>query len=215
MASSTSRWAQARGFAPGGRQAFFRLQSLASPWFLRHVSAICADRDSRGNRRLRPAYRLERRKTACKENGAEERGARSRVRPVRTHALDHSVDLCAKATAESGRFRLVPVLRVYQFRAGSQGENNVEHYGQRCSSSAFNAAQVTHWRRSGPSDARRRSSSACCAGLSVTCWSSRLFHSCAISARRSAGDRRTISSRVSNSMSSGYATKPLSATHVA
>ncbi len=69
-------------------------------------------------------------------------------------------------------------------------QDNRMRYGQRCSSSAFKAAQVTPSRRSWSSEARRWSSSARCAAVSGRWSSSRLSQSCEMSARRSGGVRR-------------------------
>jgi hypothetical protein len=65
-------------------------------------------------------------------------------------------------------------LRLDQFGARSLGEKKRHTYGQRCSSSALSVSQVTLWVRSRSNVANRRSSSACCAGVNCTWWSSRL-----------------------------------------
>jgi hypothetical protein len=79
-------------------------------------------------------------------------------------------------------------------------EDNRIHYGQRRSSSAFRDAHVTPLRLSSSSELRRCSSSASWALVKGSCSCSRLSQSCAMSARRSGGVKRTISSGVSGSV---------------
>lgn len=75
------------------------------------------------------------------------------------YALYRSVHLCAKSLPKAFDFVFVPVLRVQQFISGSRGEVDRVGYGQRRSSSAFSASQVTLSRRSASRRSRRRSSS--------------------------------------------------------
>jgi hypothetical protein len=119
---------------------------------------------------------------------------------IGAHAPEECVNRFAEMPAKSWGFAFAPVLRFDHFPSRRRSESNAEHYGQRCSSSAFRAAHVTPFCRS--CEARRRSSSACCAGVNGSGSCSRLSQSCAISASRSVGDNRTISSRVSSSMGS-------------
>ena len=119
---------------------------------------------------------------------------------IGAHALNDSVNHRAETSAQAGSLVLVPVRRVDHLGASGQGENNGIPYGQRCSSSAFNAAHVMPSHRSSSRELRRRSSSACCALVNGSCSCSRLSQSCAISERRSGGDKRTISSGVSSSI---------------
>jgi hypothetical protein len=79
-------------------------------------------------------------------------------------------------------------------------KGNRKYYGQRCSSSAFKAAQVMPSRRSWSSVARRLSSSVRCAVVRGSWSPSKLSQSCEIKVRRSGGVRRASSSWVSNSM---------------
>jgi len=104
---------------------------------------------------------------------------------------------------QAGNLVLVPVLCVDQLGAGGEGEYNRIRYGQRCSNSAFKAAQVMPSRRSWSSVASRWSSSARCAAVRGSWSSSRLSQSCEINVRRSGGVRRTSSSWVSKSMRRG------------
>jgi len=116
------------------------------------------------------------------------------------HSLDYGVNRCAETPAQAGSLVLIPVLRVDQLGAGARCKDYRIHYGQRCSSSAFNAAQVMPFCRSWSTVARRLSSSARCAVVRGRWSSSKLSQSCEMSARRSGGVSRTSSSWVSNSM---------------
>ena len=116
------------------------------------------------------------------------------------NGLDYGFNRGAKTPAQARNLIFVPVLRIDQLGAGAWCENNRKNYGQRRSSSDFKAAHVMPSCRSWSRVARRLSSSACCAALSGSWPSSKLSQSCEINARRSDGDRRTSSSRVSNSM---------------
>jgi len=61
---------------------------------------------------------------------------------IGAHGLYHSVDGHAETPAQAGSLVLISILRVDHFSAGGLGEDNRMHYGQRCSSSAFNAVQL-------------------------------------------------------------------------
>jgi len=113
----------------------------------------------------------------------------------------------AKTSSQADRFTLIPILRVSQLRPRGLSEDNRVRYGQRRSSSALSDAHVTPLRRSSSSEARRRSSSASCSPVKGICSCSRLSQSCAISAKRSEGVKRTISSGVSESMLSSLRKK--------
>jgi len=151
------------------------------------------------------------------ESGARGRGARS------CRQQETAGDCCS--SVRPGRQSLggnvallrwlafIPILRLDQFGAGGGRENDRICYGQRCSSSALRAAHVTPLRRSSSSKARRWSSSASCARIKGTSSCSRLSHSCAISARRSGGVNRPISSGVSNSMLSSLRNKTRAKQH--
>jgi hypothetical protein len=116
------------------------------------------------------------------------------------HPFDQRVNRLAKTSSQPGGFAFVPILRLDQFPPRCLSEDNRIHYGQRCSSSAFSDAHVTPLRLSSSSELRRRSSSASCTLVKGSRSCSRLSQSCAMSARRSRGVKRTISSGVSNSM---------------
>jgi hypothetical protein len=64
------------------------------------------------------------------------------------HALSQGVNRFAEMPPESGVFAFTPILRVDQFRTRGLGEDDREHYGQRCASFAFNADKVTPSARS-------------------------------------------------------------------
>lgn len=64
------------------------------------------------------------------------------------HPLDQSINCRTKSSSKSRSFVLIPILCVNQFPAGSWGKDDLRHYGQRTSSSAFNASHVIPSRRS-------------------------------------------------------------------
>jgi hypothetical protein len=135
------------------------------------------------------------------EEGAADGFVDDRKLPgISAHGLDYRFNRRPETSAQAGNLVLVPILRIDQLGAGGPSENNRIRYGQRCSSSAFKAAQVIPPRRSWSSVARRLSSSACCVAVRGRWLSSKLSQSCEISARRSGGVRRTSSSWESNSM---------------
>ena len=84
---------------------------------------------------------------------------------IGTHALDNGVNRRSETPAHARRLVLVPGLCVDQLGTGTWREDNRMHYGQRCSSSSFKAAQVMPSLRSRSSVARRLSSSARCAAV--------------------------------------------------
>ena len=105
-----------------------------------------------------------------------------------------------------------PASSSYQFCASINSARaacvkNRIHYGQRRSSSAFRAVQVTPVRLSSSSETSLRSSSDSCERVNGRCSCSRLSQSCAIRAKRSGAVRRTISSGVGTSMPSSLREK--------
>jgi hypothetical protein len=132
---------------------------------------------------------------------------------ILAHPFDHWVNRLAEASAQASYFAVVPVLRLDQLRAGGLGEDDRIHYGQRCSSSALRLTHVTPVRRSSSSEARRCSSSTFCASVNGSSSCSRLSQSCAISASRSGGVKRTISSGLSDSTAPAYGKTGLGASH--
>jgi len=140
-----------------------KIQSIQSCWPL--AFSIAAGRDWRESRQSRSKPPLPSRKRANRE---------------------------ILATWRAGVF-CVPVFRLCEFLPRSRRNNNGQHYGRRCSSSDFRPVHVMPLWRSSSREARRLSSSDCCAAVKGSWSLSMLSQSCAINAIRSGGDNRTSS----------------------
>ncbi len=151
---------------------------------LSSVVANAQDRDAPENKQSRSRLHLRRQKTASTGSGA--RGRVEHYRSPPAPAASPSYQSCASINSPR-----------------AAGVKITEYtYGQRFSSSALRDAHVTPLRLSSSSELRRYSSSSLCALVKGRCSCSRLSQSCAISARRSGGVKRTISSGLSNPMPS-------------
>src|SRR5258708_14058944 len=108
-----------------------------------------------------------------------------------------SVNFSPKERAETDRFFFIPALRFDDFQPCSRHDDQRPRHGARAASSAFSCSQVTPPARSRSKLSMRRSSSTRCAGATGNSASLRLSHKSPISASRSGGLRRAISSKVS------------------
>lgn len=65
-----------------------------------------------------------------------------KLKRVRGDSRNSILNLKTEAAAKAGNFCFVPILRVHELGPSRSTPQNLKHYGQRCSNSAFNVSQV-------------------------------------------------------------------------